>query len=103
VFTENLDGTGFTYEREWEVSAWSGQSLDNKPFLAISPDGSVFITDPEGYRVIEFDESGQFMKTWGEYSSDTDGFALASGISADGLGVWVSDSVNNRIMHFTLP
>jgi DNA-binding beta-propeller fold protein YncE len=86
------------------VNAWFGQSLDNKPFIAVSPDKHVFITDPEGYRVIEFTETGEFVRTWGDFGVGPNEIGLASGITVDPLGfVWVTDSGNNRILRYQLP
>jgi uncharacterized protein (TIGR03663 family) len=88
----------------WDVSAWYGRSVDNKPFIAVDEAGNVFITDPEGYRVLEFDAQGNFMRGWGDYSAGIDGFGLPIGITVDQQGqVWVADSVNNRILSFALP
>jgi sugar lactone lactonase YvrE/4-amino-4-deoxy-L-arabinose transferase-like glycosyltransferase len=90
--------------RTWDISGWYGQSLDNKPFIDVDNQGHVFITDPEGYRVLEFTEEGEFVRGWGDYSPSTDGFGLASGVVCDGEGgVWVSDGANNVLLHFTLP
>lgn len=99
-FTNNL----FMPVREWEISGWYGQSLDNKPFIAVSPLGHVFVTDPEGYRVLEFDAQGNFVRGWGDYSTGTDGFGLPSGIAVDSQGrVWVSDAGNHVLLRFVLP
>jgi DNA-binding beta-propeller fold protein YncE len=86
------------------VNGWFGQSLDNKPFIAVDAKGDVFVTDPEGYRVLEFDNNGTIIRGWGDYSTDADGFGLASGIAigADNK-VWVTDGADNRILRFTLP
>lgn len=88
----------------WDVSAWFGQSLDNKPFIAVDDSGNVFVTDPEGYRVLQFDTNGNFIRGWGDYSSDVDGFGMPVGITVDAEGkIWVSDAGNHRILRFTLP
>jgi hypothetical protein len=88
----------------WDVSAWYGQSLDNKPYIAVDQSGHVFAPDPEGYRILEFTNQGQFVQFWGDYSTGADGFDLPSAVAADSEnGVWVSDTNNGRIMHFTLP
>lgn len=90
--------------RTWEVSAWFGSTLENKPYIAVDAAGNVFITDPEGYRVLEFANDGTFIRGWGEYSASTDGFGLPSGITIDSQGhVWVSDAGNNLLLRFTLP
>ena len=86
------------------MNGWFGQSLDNKPFISVNGDHHVFITDQEGYRVIEFDSTGAFVRTWGDFGNGMDQFGLASGIAVDPLGfVWVTDAGNNRIMKFRLP
>ncbi|MCJ7624721.1 MAG: NHL repeat-containing protein, partial [Anaerolineaceae bacterium] len=88
----------------WDVSAWFGQSLDNKPFIAADDSGSVFVVDPEGYRVLQFDTIGNFIRGWGDYSSEVDGFGMPAGIAADNEGkIWVSDAGNHRIMRFSMP
>ncbi len=103
-FAASEDGTTFVPLAQWDVNAWFGQSLDNKPFIAVSPDNNVFITDPEGYRVIEFTSDGKFVRTWGDFGAGADEIGLASGIAVDPAGnVWVTDAGNNRILRYTLP
>ncbi len=88
----------------WEVYGWYGQSLDNKPFLAVDSSGNIYTTDPEGSRVLHFSTTGTFINYFGDYGSGTNGFNLPTGIITDGKGgVWVADAGNNRILHFTLP
>ncbi|MEI8132181.1 MAG: SMP-30/gluconolactonase/LRE family protein, partial [Leptolinea sp.] len=104
VFAPDASGTNFSMLRSWEVSAWLGQSLDNKPFIDVDAAGNLFVTDPEGYRMLKFDPEGKFIMGWGDYSTGTDGFGLVSGVAVDQTGkIWVSDSGNNRLMRFNLP
>lgn len=104
VFTPNIDGLTYQPLREWNVNAWEGQSVNNKPFIAIDPSGNVFVTDPDAYRVLQLDVLGNFIRGWGDYSSGIDGFGMPIGIAVDNLGrVWVSDSDNNYVLRFTLP
>ncbi len=94
----------FFVDRVWDIAAWYGQSLDNKPYINVDANGHIFITDPEGARVIEFDETGQFIRYWGSAGAGPTNFGLAAGVAVDGAGgVWVSDAGNQRLMHFTLP
>ncbi len=89
---------------QWDIVGWYGNSLDNKPYVAVDADGRLFVTDPEGYRVLEFTSEGEFVKYWGDYSTGADGFGLASGIAVDPTGgLWVSDAGNNRLLHFVVP
>jgi predicted membrane-bound mannosyltransferase/DNA-binding beta-propeller fold protein YncE len=90
--------------KQWDVYGWFGQSLENKPYIAVNEDMHVFITDPESYRVVEFDPNGTVIRTWGEYGDGPSNFGLASGIAFDPEGrVWVTDGLFNRILRFTLP
>jgi predicted membrane-bound mannosyltransferase/sugar lactone lactonase YvrE len=99
------DGSGgYAPYKSWDIAGWYGQSLENKPFIAVDNQGHVFVTDPEGYRVLEFDDQGQFIQYWGDSGAGPDGFNILQGIVADKPdSVWIADSGNNRIMHFTLP
>lgn len=105
VMVPDNTGMAFTAERMWDVSAWEGQSLDNKPFIAVSPaSGNIFITDPENPRVLEFDPQGTFIRGWGEYSASSEGFGLASGVAVAPDGsVWISDGTNNFLLKFENP
>ena len=105
-FTPSLttDGPQFTPLKQWDVVGWNGESLDNKPFIAVDNKGHVFITDPEDYRVIEYTVDGQLIQTWGDFGTTNTTFGTTSGIAIDSEGhIWVTDSGNNRIMKFTLP
>jgi uncharacterized protein (TIGR03663 family) len=105
VFAPNSDGSTYLPLREWEVSAWESQSLDNKPFIAVNSSGHVFVSDPDGYRVLEFvGETGEIVRTWGDVGQDASSFNLPSGVSLDEEGsLWVSDSGNGRLMRFSPP
>lgn len=102
-FTVSPDGMTFTPLKQWDVVGWAGESLDNKPFIAVDNSGHVFITDPEGYRVIEYTTDGQLVQTWGDYGNTATTFGIAAGVAIDPQGhIWVTDAGNNRIMRFTL-
>ncbi|HSB90722.1 MAG TPA: flippase activity-associated protein Agl23 [Anaerolineales bacterium] len=89
---------------EIPLDAWIGQSLDNKPYLDVSPAGRVCTTDPEGFRVLCFSETGEFLGGWGEPGPGLNQFGLPIGLAFDSsCSVWVSDSRNDRLMHFTIP
>jgi predicted membrane-bound mannosyltransferase/DNA-binding beta-propeller fold protein YncE len=105
VFQPDTTGKVFTPLRQWDFAGWNGQSIDNKPFIKISAkSGNLFVADPEGFRVLEFTPDGKYIRSWGSYSAEIDGFGLVSGLAIDESGnVWVSDGGNNRLLHFTLP
>ncbi len=105
VMAPSQNGTVYTPLRTWDIVGWVGQSLENKPFIAVSPvTGNVFVTDPENPRVLEFTQEGQFIRGWGKYSAGPDGFGLASGVAVAPDGsVWVSDGANNVLLRFQVP
>jgi DNA-binding beta-propeller fold protein YncE len=103
VFQESEENL-FTPFRSWELQAWYGQSLDNKPYLAVDPRGFVFAADPEGYRVMQFTVTGEAVRSWGDYGVGNDSFGLpaSAAVAPDG-SVWVVDAGNSRLMLFILP
>jgi sugar lactone lactonase YvrE len=102
-FIPSEDGAVFVPLAQWDVNGWFGQSTENKPFIAVGPDNHVFVTDPEGYRVIEFTNDGKFVRTWGDFGNGPDEIGLASGIAVDPTGhVWVTDAGNDRILRYTI-
>jgi predicted membrane-bound mannosyltransferase/DNA-binding beta-propeller fold protein YncE len=105
VMAPSSDTLQYQPLRSWDFTGWEGQSLDNKPFLAVSPvNGHIFVTDPEKPRVVEFDPEGNVIRCWGDYSSGPDGFGLASGVAVGADGdVWVSDGANNLLLRFRMP
>jgi predicted membrane-bound mannosyltransferase/DNA-binding beta-propeller fold protein YncE len=104
TFLPASDSTSFIPEKQWDVYGWFGESLDNKPFIAVNKEKHVFITDPEGFRVMEFSDQGVLLRVWGDFGDTPAGFGLASGIAIDQAGnVWVTDGLYNRIMRFVLP
>ena len=103
VFTERDDG-GFTPLRSWELLAWYGQSLDNKPYLAVDDRGSLFAIDPEGYRVLQFTTTGDAVRSWGDFGVGSSAFGIPASVALDEDGnVWVSDAGNSQLMYFVLP
>jgi DNA-binding beta-propeller fold protein YncE/predicted membrane-bound mannosyltransferase len=104
VFLPDYDNLRFTYLQDWEIVGWYGQSLDNKPYLVADNLGNVFVSDPEGYRILQFESNGTFIQYWGEYGTDILGLNLPTGLVIDAQGdLWVVDSGNHRLLRFTPP
>ena len=97
------DGSGnYIPFLQWDVVAWYGQSLDNKPYLAVDSNGNLYISDPEGYRILHFNRASSFIDYFGDFGSGENSVNLPTGLAVDAQGgLWVADSGNNRIMHFT--
>ncbi|MEX1233021.1 MAG: peptidyl-alpha-hydroxyglycine alpha-amidating lyase family protein [Planctomycetaceae bacterium] len=70
--------------------------------MAITPAGDVFVTDGYGNRrVVHFDKTGKFIKTWGKYGTKPGEFVLPHSIVLDSKGrLYVSDRNIGRIQIF---
>lgn len=89
---------------QWDEAA--GAHLFDEPTdVAIGPDGSIFVTqghsrgDP---KVLKFDASARFVKSWGGRGTHPWEFAVAHSIVIDGGLVYVADRENRRIQVFNL-
>lgn len=101
VFAPDAATGGFVYQAQWTFGGWLSQSVDNKPYLAAGSDSRVFVSDPEGYRIVAFDSQGAFLFTWGGPGTDAMSFGLPQGVAIDKQGrVLVVDASNSRIMRF---
>lgn len=88
----------------WDFSGWYGQSLDNKPYLAVDAQGNLYVTDPDAGRVLQFSREGTFMCGWGEAAPGSARIGIAAGVTVDPQGrVWVADAGNNLVLRFSLP
>jgi len=86
---------------EWPIEGWYGQSVDNKPYLSVSPEGRVCTSEPEGFRILCFDDQGEFLTGWGDAGSAVTQLSLPTGLAFDGEGrLWVADTGNDRVMRF---
>ncbi|MDX1413534.1 MAG: TIGR03663 family protein [Candidatus Promineifilaceae bacterium] len=86
---------------EWPVDAWSGTSINNKPYIAVDSSGRVYVTDPEGYRVLIFSPDGAYLGRFGSFGAGSSNLNIPNGIFIDAMdNVYVADSGNNRILKF---
>ena len=86
---------------EWQVEAWAGQSINNKPYLATDSAGRVYVTDPEGYQVLIFSPSGAYLNRFGQFGTDANSLGLPNGIAlAPDDTLWVADAGNHRVLGY---
>jgi len=86
---------------EWPIEGWETESVVNKPYLRVDSAGRVYVGDPEGYRVLVFDEVGQFLMSFGQYGFDMASFTLPLGMAFDAQdNLYVVDSDNSRVLKF---
>ncbi len=98
---ERVGEVSYQAVAEWPIEGWFGQSLENKPYIAVGPEGRVCISDPEGFRVLCFSSEGEFMTGWGTFGDGPTQLGLPVGLefTQDG-GLWIVDSGNNRLLQY---
>jgi DNA-binding beta-propeller fold protein YncE len=86
---------------DWPVDGWYSQSVDNKPYIATDSANRIYVTDPEGFRVLVFDQDGSYLARFGVYGTEANQFALPVGIAIDAQdNIYVADANNNRIVKY---
>jgi DNA-binding beta-propeller fold protein YncE len=90
----------------WDEATGS-RRLNQPNDIAFSSAGDIFIVQghtagPTGDpRVLKFDKSGRFIKSWGGKGKEPGKFEVAHGIAIDAKGLlWVMDRENQRIQIF---
>jgi sugar lactone lactonase YvrE len=91
---------------EWNEAAGS-RKLNQPNDVGLARNGDVFIVQghtpgPRGdARVLKFDKTGRFIKSWGGKGTGPGQFEVAHGIAIDAQGLlWVADRENQRIQIF---
>lgn len=89
---------------EWPVDAWFGESVNNKPYLAVDEVGRIYVSDPEGQRVLIFDELGQYLGRFSIFSDGIGSLGLPTGMDIDSEGnIYVVDAFHNQVFKFAPP
>jgi DNA-binding beta-propeller fold protein YncE len=100
IFAPDVTGMIFTAIAEWPVDGWYGQSVQNKPFIAMDNEGDITVTDPEMCRLITFSMAGQPSRVLDGCAGGT--LTLPIGIAYDfSGGLWVSDAATGTLVHFS--
>ena len=70
-------------------------------FVAVAPNGTLYVTDVLNSRVQAFDRNGRFVRQFGELGDSPGTFARPKGIAVDSEGhVYVADAVFNNVQIF---
>ncbi|MCC6905498.1 MAG: hypothetical protein IT326_06605, partial [Anaerolineae bacterium] len=81
---------------QWVIDAWFAQGTE-RPYLDVDQQGNVYVTDPDGYRVLVFDSIGRYLYTFGDF--ETLGLPGSLTLSEDGVVV-VTDVDRGLIREF---
>ena len=87
----------------WNDAA-NSRLLDEPNDVAFAANGDIFVVEGHGKgepRVLKFDKSGRFLKTWGGKGTGPGQFDLAHSVIVDAQGlVYVADRQNRRVQIF---
>lgn len=85
------------FMREWTVEAWFAQS-NERPYLAVDSARNVYVTDPDGSRVIVFDAFGEYQYSFGDYTT----IGLAGSVLADDGHLFVVDTERGSLQRYAI-
>ncbi|GMW00566.1 MAG: hypothetical protein AMXMBFR84_17030 [Candidatus Hydrogenedentota bacterium] len=69
--------------------------------LAVTSDGSVFVSDVGGHRIQRFDANGGFLEAFGSYGFDLGQFDTPRGMATDSShSLYIADSNNFRVQKY---
>ena len=78
----------------------NGKLLNNPTAVALDGTGAIYVADTNNNRVLVYEYHGiELLEIDGRAGSNGD-FTQPQGLSSDGVNLYVSDTVNNRIMKF---
>ena len=107
VFKFNQDGKILLTLGKAGVAGPGVDTFDQPTEVAIAPNGDIFVADGHGTaptanaRIMKFDKSGKFIKTWGKKGKGTGEFDVPHTLAFDSKGrLFVGDRQNNRIQIF---
>ncbi len=86
------------YVREFSVSGWQGEGIDNKPYIMVAQNGDIISTDPSMGRVVKYTKDGAISTVIGGYNTDRV-FKTPTGIAPGPSGsIYVSDAASNTVV-----
>jgi uncharacterized protein (TIGR03663 family) len=96
VFQPDNSNLQFFPINSFDISAWYGQGIDNKPYLTTDIEDNIFISDPEVGRIIKFSSSGEFLVGYQDLNTTEDLISYPFGMDVDESGkLWFSDGASN--------
>ncbi len=85
------------YQRSLPVPGWESHDVQNKPYLAILPNGDLLLTQPANARVVELRPDGGAVRTASTLGPSLT-LARPIGVAADASGrIYVSDGINGQV------
>jgi len=104
TFEINKTGLEFTPINSFDVSAWYGQGIDNKPYLTTDMEGNIFLADPEIGRILKFSATGEYLQGYQDINISEDLIGNPYGMDIDETGnLWFSDASSSVLSYISNP
>jgi DNA-binding beta-propeller fold protein YncE len=109
VFKLNQDGKVLLTLGKKNQKGATGELFDTPTDVAVAANGDVFVADGHDgggtaggvARIVKFDKTGKFLKSWGRKGMGPGDFDVVHAIAIDSRGrVFVADRQNNRLQIF---
>lgn len=92
----------FNFVNEIKVDGWSSTYVTDKPYLAVTRDGTILASVPAEGKVLVFDQTGKRIGSWTMPSAaGGKGRPVGLAVAPDGQ-IWVSDSLGNVVRKLPL-
>ncbi|MBX2999726.1 MAG: TIGR03663 family protein [Caldilineaceae bacterium] len=87
---------------EWPVPSWQSQDINDKAYVAVDANSTVYASDPQFAQIFVYNPAGQIQAGFGQYGMDLNRFGKPNGLAIDPLTnqLLVADADNNRVMVF---
>lgn len=95
-----LDTSGHV-EKVLAMAAGAGDKTPRPIGIAVTPDGSIIVSDANNHRVLILDGDGHVVKAigTGARAGGSDGFNVPGAVAVDGAGnIYVVDTLNGRVV-----
>ena len=96
IFQPDGSGFGFIPINSFDVSAWYGQGIDNKPYITTDAEDNIYLSDPEVGRILKFNASGDYLMGYQDINTSEDLLSYPFGMDVDKAGnLWFSDGASD--------
>jgi DNA-binding beta-propeller fold protein YncE len=96
TFQSDSTGLEFFSTNSFDVSAWYGQGIDNKPYLTTDGENNIYISDPEVGRILKFNSFGDFLVGYQDINTSDDLISYPFGMDVDANdNLWFCDGASN--------
>ncbi len=101
IFEADESGLNYTQVGAFDVDAWYGSGIDNKPYISVSPQNHILISDPGASRILVFSMEGEFLAGWEGLALSSETISQPYGMDFDSEGnLWISDAASNMVLRF---